>query len=121
MEGYRFIKYFPQTGEVVKYFMGEKFSHIEKISCHKKAIESDPNLLSMMKGEKWFEVYFHKEFVIKTTHIQLAIICESLSESTLPLEALFAIVHQDHSHSFIWLSNDVQKEYSEFAEKHITV
>jgi hypothetical protein len=121
MQNYTFIKYFPETKEVVKYFMSEKYNNIEEISLYQKLCQNDPNLLAIKNGKKWFEVYLPKELVIKTNHQQLAELCESLVQSVLPQDGLFAIVHQKSDFSVIWPSDiTVEQTYSDLVKEHVS-
>jgi hypothetical protein len=121
METHMFIKYFPETKEVVKYFMGEKYVHIEEISHHNKLCANDPNLATIKNENKWFEIYFPKDFVIGTSHTDLAKICESLNECVLPKNGLFAIVHEGNKFCVIWTQDKNAEEiYSDFVKDHVS-
>lgn len=121
MQNYIFVKYFPETKEIVKYFMAEKYNNIEEISYYLKCCQTDPNLQTIKNGEKWFEVYMPEDFVIKSTREQLAELCESLDQSIIPNNALFAIVHQKTEFSVIWpLDISIEQRYSKIVQDHIS-
>ena len=120
METHMFIKYFPETKEVIKYFMEEKYFQIENISHYKNMCANDKNLETIKNGNKWFEIYFPKDFAIKTNHENLAKICECVNDISLPQNGIFAICYEKKSFFVIWPQDKtIEQKYSNFVKEHV--
>jgi hypothetical protein len=120
MEDYTFIKYFPDTKLIIKYHMTESYDHIEEISLYQQYQREDPNFKIIRNGGKWFEIYMPLLYVAKTSRDNLRISCDVLNNSTLPKEALFAIVYENHNVSIIWPNQvSIKEKYLDFVQKYV--
>ncbi len=125
MQSYTFIKYFPETNQVVKYFMGEKYNHIENISDYQNLFKKDPNYLVQINGGKWFEIYMPTIFVASHSHEDLAKLCECLIFPTpaLPEHSICAIIHAQNKVSNVIWSNveEIKNEHKDFVERYTKI